>query len=266
METTGENLFRVKKERSYISCLLNGCGYGFKNLGMLLRYIWPSLVLTIILPLPFIIFFFAQLDAILRKWTELGYLPNVTLKTMRDDIGKCASRSALALLLDILMIPVLVAGLAGLALPMILGWKYVWSVLIFLLVFVLAFGMIVVLMQIRYSYTPLKECFCSGFRLAYRNFGSLFAFEFLGSLLGGIIIFLGSIPNQVISSAAMQAYKGWQMGDVLDLPALFPLYVILAMIISAAVLWITYMVFSFSNCLMWGNLVNEVPAETETNS
>jgi len=46
METTGENLFQVKKERSYISCLVKGCSYGFKHLGLLLRYIWPSMLLT----------------------------------------------------------------------------------------------------------------------------------------------------------------------------------------------------------------------------
>ena len=99
METTGENLFQVKKERSYISCLVKGCGCGFKNLGILLRYIWPSLVLAVILPIPFVFFFAAQMDAMLRKWIELGYVPNVKLKTMRRDIEKCANRSAVKVLI-----------------------------------------------------------------------------------------------------------------------------------------------------------------------
>ena len=102
METTGENLFQVKKERSYISCLVNGCSYGFRHLGMLLRYMWPSLVLSTVLPIPFVFFFAAQVDAILRKWIELGYLPNVTLKVMRRDVEKCANRSALKVLIYII--------------------------------------------------------------------------------------------------------------------------------------------------------------------
>ena len=131
MESSGENLFQVKKERSYISCLVNGCSYGFKHLGMLLRYIWPSLALAIVLPIPFLFFFAAQTDAVLRKWIELGYLPNVTMKAMRRDIEKCANRSVIAVLLSFLMFVLAAVGVASLVLPIILGWKYLWSILIF---------------------------------------------------------------------------------------------------------------------------------------
>ena len=89
METTGDNLIQVKKERSYISCLVNGWSYGFKHLGMLLRYMWPSIVMSMVLPFT-IFFFYIQLDALLRKWIELGYLPNATIKSMRPEMQKCA--------------------------------------------------------------------------------------------------------------------------------------------------------------------------------
>lgn len=266
METTGENLFQVKKERSYISCILKGNSYGFKHLGLLLRYTWPSLILSIILPIPFIFLFSAQIDALLRKWTELGYLPNVTLKSMRRDIEKCASRSAITVLIGMVMVSIALIGVCFLALPVFMGWKYLWGVLVFLAIFVVTLPMIVVVMQIGYSDTPMKECFRSGFRLAFKNFGSIFAFEFLSTLLGGIIVFLGSIPYLMVFSVCMQAYREWQMGDVVDLPVLFPFYALLAMFIMNAVILITVLVFSFSRCLMWGNLVYEVPTDTETHS
>ena len=66
METTGENLFQVKKERSYISCLVNGCSYGFKHLGLLLHYIWPSVLLTCVLPIPFVFLFAAHITQVDR--------------------------------------------------------------------------------------------------------------------------------------------------------------------------------------------------------
>lgn len=266
METTGENLFQVKKERSYISCILKGNSYGFKHLGLLLRYTWPSLILTIILPLPFVFLFAAQVDALLRKWIELGYLPNVTLKSMRRDIERCASRSAINILIGMAILPILFCGVGFLALPIFMGWKYLWGVLVFLLIFILSLPMAVVIMQIGYSDTPMKECFRSGFRLAFKNLGSVFAFEFLSTLLGGIIVTLGGIPYQVAIAVCMHAYKGYQMGDVLDFPLLYPLLVFLALYILIAVGLVTILVFSFSRCLMWGNLVYEVPAEAEANS
>ena len=78
-----------------------------------------------------------------------------------------------------------------------------------------------------------------------------------------IIVLLGSIPCIVISALCLQAYHGSLMGDVLDLPVLFPLYVILAEVTGIAICLITLLVFGFSRCLMWGSLVNEVPTETE---
>lgn len=263
MESSGENLFQVKKERSYISCLVNGCSYGFKHLGMLLRYIWPSLALSMLFPIPFVFFFAAQTDAILRKWIELGYLPNVTIKAMRHDIEKCANRSVIAELLSFLMFVLMLAGVFSLVIPMIFGWKYLWSVLISLAVLFLSLEMEVVIMQIRFSDLPIGECFRSGFRIAWKNLGKVFAFDFLISFLAGLVIFLGSIPTIILSSASLQAYKGWQIGDAWDLPLLFPLYFFLSVCILIAVTLLTVLVIRFSYCLMWGSLVNEVPAESE---
>jgi len=266
METIGDNLIQVKKERSYISCLVNGWSYGFKHLGMLLRYMWPSIVMSMLLPFT-IFFFYIQLDALLHKWIELGYLPNATLKSMRQEMQKCAPRTALTIFFGILFIPVVAAGLYCLLLPFILGWKYLWGVLIFLIVFILLFPMTVVEMQIRFSYAPLKECFRSGFRLSFKNFGSLFAFLTLENLVCLIVVFLGSIPYLVMFAVSLQVYNGMQMGDVVDVPVWqFILLVLLSACILSFVFQIALIVLNFSHCLMWGSLVNEVPAETEANS
>jgi hypothetical protein len=263
METTGETLFQVKKERSYISSLVNGCSYGFKHLGLLLRYIWPSVLLTCILPIPFVFFFAAQMDAILRKWIELGYIPNVTLKTMRSDIAKCAGRSAVKVAIYIFWT---LFALLFFYLPMFFGMSIWWGWLAIFVVWLLLLPLSFVIMQVSYSDIAISECFIGGFKTAYRNFGKLFAFEFLSNLLIMIIVLGGCIPCLVISAVCLQAYNGSLMGDVLDLPVLFPLYVILADVIGVAIMLVTLLVFSFSRCLLWGSLVNEVPTETEANS
>ena len=260
METTGENFFQVKKERSYISCLVNGCSYGFRHLGMLLRYIWPSLVLTMVLPIPFVFLFVAQVDAILRKWIELGYLPNVTLKVMRRDVEKCANRSALKVLIYIIWLLVV---LLFLFLPVLFGIRIWWGLIASFVAWLLLLPLSFVIMQISYSNITISACFKDGLKTACRNYGKLFAFEFLSNLLIFIIALLGSIPCQIIFAAGLQAYRGMQIGDVLDLPVLFPLYVALSVFILEAVFLITAIVFSFSRFLMWGSLVNEVPTESK---
>ncbi len=260
METREENLFQVKKERSYISCLVKGCSYGFKHLGLLLRYIWPSLLLTCVLPIPFVFLFAAQLDAILRKWTELGYIPNVTLRILRHDIEKCANHSAVKVLIYVLWI--LLSSFL-LYLPMLFGFSIWWGLGALTLSWLLLLPLSVVIMQISYSQMSVAECFKTGMKTGYKNYGKLFVFEFLSNLLIMIIVLLGSIPCIVISALCLQAYHGSLMGDVLDLPVLFPLYVILAEVTGIAICLITLLVFGFSRCLMWGSLVNEVPTETE---
>ena len=262
METTGEIFFQVKKERSYISCTIKGCAYGFKHLGLLMPYIWPSLVLSIIMPIPFVFLFAAQIDAILRKWIELGYVPNAKLKTMKCDIERCVGRSAIKVLIYVLWVGIILTSFYA---ALFLGLKW-WCLLIFCLLWLLLLPLSVVIMQVSYSDITIKECFKSGFRIAYGNFGKLFPFEFLSTLLQVIIIIMGAFPVIVLQAARLQALRSILMGDATSLPLSFYLYTILASFICWTVAFITLLVFSFSRCLMWGSLVNEIPAETEANS
>lgn len=260
METTGENLFQVKRERSYISCLVKGIPYGFKHLGLLIRYIWPSLLAATLLPFPFLIFFLAQVYAILRKWVELGYLPQVTLKDLWPDVKQVALRSVVVWLLSV-AVWLLIAVM--LALTVSLGLHPGWCFLFFfvLLTLMVLFGPVV--MQISYSDRNFPDCLRTGLSMGLHNWGRLFAFYLLGGIILAIIAFIGSIPYAVLLGAGFQAYGEMQMGGTLDLPTLFPLLVFLAQVIMMVVVLVGTLVFSFSDCLMWGSLVKEVPAETE---
>ena len=266
METTGETLFQVKKERSYISCLVTGCTYGFKHLGLLLRYMWPSLLLTVVFPLPFIFLFTAQMDALLRKWIELGYLPQMTIKSMRHEMEQCANRSAITVLIDLAVFLFLVLGIALMVMSSFVGISYWWGIAVFLSVLILSIPISAVEMQISLSDLSIRECFRSGYRIGFRNFGKLFAFIFLSMLLLSIIFSLASMPFQIVMAAGMQAYNGYLMGDGLNLPVLYPVLFFAALYVLLALYLVIVVIFSFSYCLMWGSLINEVPAEAEANS
>jgi hypothetical protein len=264
METIGDNLFQVKKERSFVSCLVKGNSYGFKHLGFLLRYIWPSLILASLLPIPFICFYAGQIDAILRKWVELGYLPNVTLRTLKDDILRCSVRNLINLLLFFLYVLILSAIII---LPFFLGYSFWWGALFMTIVAVIVIpGFSAVSMQISYSENPISKSIAEGLNMGYKNFGQVFGYELLLFLMVFPVYIIACIPNFIVAGVCTQAFMGYQMGDVIDLPLLFPLLAYLSFVIFMAIMLVTYLVVCFSRCLMWGSLVNEVPTEAEANS
>ena len=264
METTVENLFQVKKERSYISCLVKGCGYGFKHLGLLLRYIWPSLVLASLLPIPFICFYAGQMDAILRKWIELGYLPNTTLKALKGDVIRCSLRNISNLVLAFLFAILLIAVVL---IPMFKGLSIGWCLLIGIIVAAILIPFLsAISLQVSFSDSPIGMCYADGLRMGYRNFGRLFAFELLEFLMIFPICFIANIPTVIVSGVCLQAYNGAMIGDPIDIPVTFPLLAYLNSVIIIAIMLVAYLVVNFSRCLMWGSLVKEVPAEAEANS
>ena len=157
-------------------------------------------------------------------------------------------------------------ALVGLYAPFFIGIKIWWGLVFFFLVWLLPLPLSVVIMKVSYSDNKIKDCLRSGFRIGYRNYGKLFAFEFLSNLLQVIIVLMGALPLIVLQCARAQALRSIMMGDATVMPVSFYLYVILGSFIYWTVAYITLLVFSFSRCLMWGSLVNEVPAETEANS
>ena len=264
MVTTGESIIQVKKERSYISCLIKGCGYGFKHLGLLLRYMWPSLLLASLLPIPFICFYGGQMDAILRKWTELGYVPNTTLKAMKGEVTRCSIRNVFNLLLTLLFALLLAVIMC---LPIFVGLSFGWCLLIGLIVSAILVPFLsAITLQISFSDFSLGRCFPEGLWMGYKNFGRLFAFELLEFLIVLPIYIIANIPNAIVSGVCLQAYNGYIMGDTIDLPVIFPIVAYLNFVVVMGIILVTYLVINFSRCLMWGSLVDEVPTEAEANS
>ena len=204
METTGDNLIQVKKERSYISCLVNGWSYGFKHLGLLLRYIWPGLILTSLLPFPFVFLYEGQVGAILRKLTELGYLPNVTINTLRDDVVRCSLRSMVTFLMVFLL---LIVWGVPMFLPLFIGVSFWWGFLVSLVLFV-AFlpPLFLISMHLLLSDYSIGKSISEGLRMGYKNFGKLFAFELLNILIIIPVYLIASIPFHLFESLCLPQY------------------------------------------------------------
>lgn len=259
MEQNVDNIIQVCQYRSYTKNLKMGVATAFRQLGTTIRYLLPSLVLTVLLPLPFILFFLGQNDALLRKWVELGYVPEARFAALKDSIGKCSRRNVPLLLF--LLLGVVLFGIA-IWLPFLLGISKLWSLLFVFVIFLIDIPFDVVFMEMSYTDKTFGEC--AG-RLAkgMRNYGKLFAFSLLRGMLLLCVGILAFVPLMVALGVSVQAYSAHLDGDVLNLPALFPVIVYLAYAVGMFVSLVAVHVFSFSRCLMWGSLVEEVPADAK---
>lgn len=259
MDNVNESVITVIEERSYIKSFTLGVSLAFKNLGMLLRYIWPSALLAILLPLPCYVLFEGQNVAVLRKLMELGYLPKVSIKGLRADIARCSKRAVFNLIISVILNMLMCVTIM---LPFITGHRIEWGLLGSFILFLLLLPIDFVCMEISFSDKPLSQCL-RGFGRGYRNYGSMFAFTLLCFIFLMLVSFVGLMPLIVLLEASNQAISAYKLGDVLDLPTLFPMYVFLAYAIGSLFVYIGIQVLYFCRCMMWGSLVKEVPADTE---
>lgn len=262
MDQTEEIVYSVVKKRSYVSCITEGIRYSFCHLGLLLRYLWPSMFLASILTFPFIIFFLGQVDAMLRKWIELGYLPKVKARTLWPEIKHCSYRN---------LVTYIICGIlcflmsCGILLPLILGLNIWWSIVAFLVMFLLMIPFDCMEFQLSYTDVPVMEAIIGGVRKGFRHYGRLFAFELLCVLILTIVSILTCLPIIAVMLVLMKAHYAMIAGDVIDLPLIFPLYAVLAYVASVAIELVCLLIYSFCKCLMWGSLVEEVPTDSEMN-
>jgi len=261
MEQKDEIVFHVKRNRSYVACITQGVSVSFRHLGQLVKYVWPSLLLSSVFTIPFIVFFAGQVDAILRKWTDLGYLPKVKPASLKKEILHCTLRNTISfciLIVFFLMIAACVVLSIYFGLP-------IWcACLILLLGFFLFIPVDVCFMYLSYTDEPVLTCLKS-IKIGFCNYSRLFAFEFLLYLFYTIISLLSCLPFLVVLFVCIQANNAMNNGDVIDLPTLFPFYALLAYVACVAAELICLMMCSFCQCLMWGSLVEEIPADTEVN-
>jgi hypothetical protein len=241
----------VRQERSYLSCLALGWQVAMNNIGMLLRYAWPSMLFTLLLPLPGIFFFAGQVDALLCRWIDLGYVPSATVSSLRSDILYRTGRNLWLLLFGILVC-LIAAVMSYAVIRMGLSiWWYIGAMIVLVLLILPAE---VIAMELSYTRKPLLQCL-RGYAVGCRYFGTLFVFEIVGIIFVGIGFMLGAMPSFAISAVVQQAMQAHSIGDAIDLPIMFPVVAFLAYAISMFVFLLCHFIYSFWHCLLWGSIM-----------
>jgi len=249
MEIQDDKEFLVKKERSYLSCLSNGWRLAMDHIGELLRYAWPSMLFTLILPLPGILFLAGQIDAFLSKWAEDGAMPQASRSVLRHEIIYRTKRNAISFL--VILIWCILLSLASYAClrfypNQILLWLLTCVFILILLPIEYSF------MSLSYTRRPASQCL-KGYSVGCRHFGTLFVFEIVGFIFMSIALLMGSMAVISTSAVWQQSVMARAQGDSVDLPILFPVIAFFAYLLMMFVIQMVFIIYSFCHCLLWGS-------------
>lgn len=252
------NIVVLNNERSYLKSLSLGIRVAMDHLGDLTKYMWPSFLLTILLPFPGILFFKGQRDALLRRWVKLGYVPSVGPKALRSELFPCVVRALFSFL--IILLCMVVCYLAFTLL--VIHGKNVWLGLSALLVLVLLLipfdGCI---WELSWSDRKILQCL-GGYARGIRHYGKLFSFLLLNTILYTFVSLIAILPLLAASVTQLEVFNARAMGELALLPTSFYVLLVLAYVIFMIVMLYSDLVYSFSACLCWGS-IEEVPADSE---
>lgn len=251
------NIVVLNNDRSYLKSLFLGIREAMNHLGTLTRYMWPSILLSIILPFPGILFFWGQRDALLRRWTKLGYLPSVGPKALRADLFPCVGRALFSFIIIILC---LVACCLIFTLPAMRGkiW-YGIIALVVLILLLLPFNLCI--WESSWSERKVIRCL-GGYVRGFRHYGKIFSFLLLNLIIYSIVALIAILPLSAASLTQLEVFNARAMGELALLPLNFYILLALAYIIFMIVMLYCDLVYSFSACLCWGS-IEEVPTDSE---
>ena len=259
MEESGKSLIKVCEYRSLTKSVTLGMSTAFRRMGEFLRHMSPLLALTVVLPMPFYVLEKGWTDALMRKWNEQGRIPEMGDKDTKSDVARCTRRAVVECLCDMAVICLAVCAVL---LAVSKGMGILLAAGVVFLLFLLYVPFEAVFMEISYSDKPILKCF-GMLKKGIAHYGRYFSLCMFCLLVGGLTVSFGCLPLAVAASAGMQARVAFLSGDALDLPALFPLYLFCAYVLGMLVVLVTAFTFNFCRVLVWGSLVEEVPADAE---
>jgi len=279
MESNNEKQLKVCEERKYMHCITDGIRQAWNNIGNLLHYVWPALLVCAVLSalsgfakmklgsesetvylitmtvlgllsLVGYFFYMGTMDAMLVRWRDLDYEPVVTMKSLRSLILQRMKRDSSLLVLCLLFLLlsfVITYSIAMLQLPV---WVVGVSIFILILLFVPA-DMIV--MEVRYSDKTIAQCF-SKYIQGWRYYGRILAFNLLGAILVILVSLVAMLPMIVIAMVNFEVAEATAIGDLVNLPGYYWLLTALAYAVCTVLMLIVYFVWSHAHCLLWGSI------------
>lgn len=275
-ESRDKDLFQV---RSYLGCLNEGFKLATRHILPMLKFTWPSLVSVavtaglwgvlfnqftvafaqwlaamepVVLSLPvfaFLIlgvlslltesFYVGNVMAALSHFADGGTWPMLKFGMYRGKVGRSFLRA-----LTFIFIGYLVVWLCLTPFILWLGAASVWTSVVYA-VLILAFLVPYNMVGLDYMLGRRHDYFQSLRRMrdGYQNWGALFIVRFCGGLIMFVLALVCWLPAGVMSYAGHESMMAVLGGDVTDLPAAVPFFVVfffmLASVITSMSGWLT---------------------------
>ncbi len=247
----------VRKERSYVGCLLAGLREGTKCLQPQIKSMWPTLLLAILFPFPGLLFLVAHSDSMMRKWMKTGVVTGVSVFADSKRILRYFVREVVSFLLVLLCVALILFTIVILNFFEKNLWWALLPIIFILLVFVPFY---MVRMDLAFSDKSYSACYVS-YIPALRYYGSIFAYTLLSGILKLLVVLVCSFPIIIFSIAFTEAYMSEFSGENIDVPAFIGMLSIIAAVMSLlSISWSLHFT-RFCDCLMWGNLTSMIDAD-----
>lgn len=277
----GEDLFKV---RGYLGCLSEGMKLPTRHIILLLKFLWPSLVLSAIVAglcgvffnrlsvvfatwlaaeEPVVLYFplftliilcllvlltgslyIGQVMVVISRFADTGVWPLLRLRDSRAEICDAFLRA-----LTFMFVGLVVSGLVLVPVMLWRGLTDVW--------FTVACCLVLLFFWVPYCMVGGEHLLgrrdfgsaLSRFKEGYQYWGAFFIVLFCGGLIMMVLAAVSWLPAAVLAYAGHLSMMGTMAGDVSDLPASVPVCVVfffmLASVIANVTGWLTLFPLSY---------------------
>ena len=242
---------QIIRERSIISCFMNGLRVMSDKYTLLIRFLWPSSLLMTLLPIPGYLVFLGRVDTYLSQWLKQNDFPVLSSLDLKKETFNRALRRGYSFL----YILVLIALIAGIFFVMEKYDVSVWyAILSGFVVSLAALPAVRPMMQLSNTDDTFADAMKT-FPKGMQNYAQHFSFEVVALLLSVFVSIIGFMPFILLVLVYTRSQQAIAIGDASTLPALFPFYLFLGYLIAMVVLQHILLGYTFCKYLLLGNIM-----------
>lgn len=251
LENTKEKDVQIIHERSIISCFMNGLRVFSDRYLQLGRFLWPTSLIMLLLPIPGYLAFLGRIDAYLAEWNRQKKNPDLGFRDLKSETIFWTSRRGYSFLFLVIL------GLLSFALFFLFA-KYnvnLWyAALAETAILLAALPFMRPLMQMSFSSDSFSVALKS-LKKGAMNYTMHFSFELVAGLFSLFVAIIGLLPFALLILVYCYSQHAMEIGDDVNMPTLFPLYLFLAYLIAVWLLQHIMLAYSLCKFLFWGNIL-----------
>lgn len=251
LENTKEKNVQIIHERSIISCFMNGLRVFSDRYLQLGRFLWPTSLIMLFLPIPGYLAFLGRIDAYLAEWNRQEKNPDLRFRDLKSETISWTGRRGYSFLF------LLIFGLLSFTLFFFFAKYHVnlwYAALAETAILLAALPFMRPLMQMSFSSDSFSVALRS-LKKGVMNYTIHFSFELVAGFLSLFVAIIGLMPFALLVLVYFRSQHAMEIGDDVNMPTLFPLYLFLAYLIAIWVIQHIMLGYTFCKFLLWGSIL-----------